>query len=987
MNPRWTVALLLISLSSLAWAQNPAQNYTRVSGIIIDASSASVPGAIVTVVSEDSGFRRVTVSEADGRYVVSPLQPGVYKITVRRAGFRTMIRFGVKLGVSQPARVDFKLVVGSVQETITVEGSSTPLGAPVDAAGTLIARDEIDRLPFSGRGALSLIELAPAVVVTPATRGEAGQFTSAGQRPNTNQFTVDGVSANSAVSGGGLPAQSTGAALPGMTAFGSYDSLVSREALEEVRVQTSAAGPAFGRLPGAQISLHSRAGSNELHGSLFYGFRNEKLDANDWIANQHGDPRAPLRLNNFAATLGGPLLRNRSFFFLSYEGMRLSQPLIWRQPAPSAAARENAPAWAQPMLNLFPTPNGDALGGGLAEWTGRYSRPSRLDIGSARLDQAITSRLTLFGRYSQSPSATQFGSGQVNLLDLTSRGLTTGLDLHARPDLVFVLRINASTTTANSVWIADACYQFVPSAPCNYLARLSIAGAGQVISGSEGRRSQSQFELKQTTQFHRGAHSLQLGADYVRLTPERLDASGAISVMAETVADLANANYWTSNLSPVHHASTVLREFSVFAQDTWRLTPRLMATYGLRWEIHPAPMPDTTANFQDPLTGFVLDLQRPLWRSTYGNLAPRVGLAYRATDAGRTVIRVGAGFYFDSSLSLATDVLNDGPLNVSTFISPRTAPFNTVLRFGFPLDLHLPLIRQWNASIEQGLGSRDVLSIGYTGSSGRNLIRREIGGVGSVPTDWLALATNHGSSQYHGFEAQYRRRLARGFSALASYTWSHSIDNSSTDSGFHWAGSGLTTGQDRGSSDFDIRHSLTAGFTYEIPRRGWAVDGIFRARTGFPITILNTEQFTGIRFENVFRPSIVLGQPTWITDPSAPAGKRINSAAFQTVPGSAQGDLGRNAISGFGMTQFDLALRRDFSLGEHRTIQLRIEAYNATNHPNFADPVRFRSSPLFGQSNSMLNLMLGTGSPGSGLAPVFQSGGARSLQVVMRFRF
>src|SRR5712691_5431930 len=238
MNPRWTVALLLISLSSLAWAQNPAQNYTRVSGIIIDASAASVPGAIVTVVSEDSGFRRVTVSEADGRYVVSPLQPGVYKITVRRAGLRTMIRFGVKLSESQPARVDFKLVVGSVQETITVEGSATPPGNPADAAGTLIARDEIDRLPFSGRGALSLIELAPAVVVTPATRGEAGQFTSAGQRPNTNQFTVDGVSANSAVSGGGLPAQSTGAALPGMTAFGSYDSLVSREALEEVRVQT-----------------------------------------------------------------------------------------------------------------------------------------------------------------------------------------------------------------------------------------------------------------------------------------------------------------------------------------------------------------------------------------------------------------------------------------------------------------------------------------------------------------------------------------------------------------------------------------------------------------------------------------------------------------------------------------------------------------------------------------------------------------------------
>ena len=192
-------------------------------------------------------------------------------------------------------------------------------------------------------GLLSLLELAPGVVVTPATRGESGQFSVAGQRPNTNYFTVDGVSANSGVSGGGLPAQSTGAALPGMTAFGSLDSLLSRDALEEMRVQTSTSVAEFGRLPGGQISLSSRSGSNEFHGSLFYGFRNRILDANDWFANQHGDSRAPLRMQDVGATLGGPLRRNRTFFFLSYEGMRLFQPFVWREPAPTLAAREAAP--------------------------------------------------------------------------------------------------------------------------------------------------------------------------------------------------------------------------------------------------------------------------------------------------------------------------------------------------------------------------------------------------------------------------------------------------------------------------------------------------------------------------------------------------------------------------------------------------------------------------------------------------------------------
>jgi hypothetical protein len=162
---------------------------------------------------------------------------------------------------------------------------------------------------------------------------------------------------------------------------------------------------------------------------------------------------------------------------------------------------------------------------------------------------------------------------------------------------------------------------------------------------------------------------------------------------------------------------------------------------------------------------------------------------------------------------------------------------------------------------------------------------------------------------------------------------------------------------------------------------------MFRARTGFPINVLNADQFMGVSFENVFRPDVVPGQPLWISDSSAPGGRRINPSAFLAAPGSTQGDLGRNALPGFGMAQLDLAVRREFALGEKRSLQLRIDAFNALNHSNFADPIRFLASPLFGQSSSMLNLMLGTGSPGSGLAPVFQAGGPRSLQATVRFRF
>jgi hypothetical protein len=162
---------------------------------------------------------------------------------------------------------------------------------------------------------------------------------------------------------------------------------------------------------------------------------------------------------------------------------------------------------------------------------------------------------------------------------------------------------------------------------------------------------------------------------------------------------------------------------------------------------------------------------------------------------------------------------------------------------------------------------------------------------------------------------------------------------------------------------------------------------MLHARSGFPINVLNAEQFTGISFENVFRPDLIGGQQVWIADASAPSGRRVNTAAFQAAPNSVQGTLGRNALNGFGTSQLDLALRREFFAGEKRSLQLRIEAFNALNQANFADPIRFLASPLFGQSNSMLNLMLGTGSPGSGLAPIFQGGGARSLQIAIRLRF
>jgi len=275
------------------------------------------------------------------------------------------------------------------------------------------------------------------------------------------------------------------------------------------------------------------------------------------------------------------------------------------------------------------------------------------------------------------------------------------------------------------------------------------------------------------------------------------------------------------------------------------------------------------------------------------------------------------------------------------------------------------------------------LSLGYVGSVGHRLLRREMGGIGSdAPSIYYLLVTNRGASNYHGLEFQYRRRVTHGLQAITAYAWSHSIDNGSSDSFLFWAG---TQASDRGSSDFDLRHSFTGTVTYEFG--GWGADAVVHARSGFPISVLNSEEFLGINLANAFRPDLVYGQPLWLNS------RVLNPAAFQSNPvpptglAPPQGTLGRNAIQGFGMWQADLALRREFRWTEQRRFEIRVEAYNLFNHPNFADPVRFLDSPIFGQSISMLNLMLGTGSPGSGLSPILQTGGPRTFQATLRFRF
>lgn len=1001
----WLVArvfcLLALTVPRLA-----GQPYAHLSGIVHDPSGAAVPEATVTVVSQETGFRRATGSDDQGAWSAPALLPGTYKITVRRAGFRTLIRYGVAAGAGQHLQVGFTLPIGGMHEVVTVTDDSVTLQTASASVGAVVERSQIDNLPVTGRGLISLIELAPGTLATPATRGESGQFSASGQRPNGNYFTVDGVSANTGVSGGGLPAQATGGTLPGLTALGSMHGLITLEALREVRVETSTTGAESGRLPGAQVVLSSRSGSNQFHGALFGYGRDDGPDANNWFSNRNRTALADSALADFGGALGGPIWRNRTFFHADYEGIRVREPFSWQMASPTAESRQRSPEWLRPALGLFPLPNGPELGGGVGQWRGLYSRRSRLDAGALRLDQSIGSRLNLFARYQGSVSANEFTTGQVNDLWIRSASFTGGVSAAVSRAVLLDFRINRTDSLARSAWgyQNDAeripCINVTVLAPppnyCQSLLRFSVAGVGQAVLGREGDQRQLHWHLLPSAAVNAGGHSMRFGFDHRRYAPERWDHTSGLSLIAESLADLGERPQMWIATAPPRRLSGLVREYSAYAHDGWRIHPRFTATFGLRWEYAPSPGLNWARGTVVTSDAYAFTGQNSIWARNRGYLAPRAGAAWQPSSRIPVVIRAGFGLYFDSSLSIATDVINGGPLSMTQFLNSRNAPFSTLLSFGFEPDLRLPAVRQWNVSLEAGTSRSGLFTASYAGSGGERLLRREFGAFANSATLWLALATNRGDSGYHGLQAQYRRPMRNGFQVHATYSWAHAIDNSSSDSVLHWVGPGSGALRDRGASDFDVRHSMTAALTWEPgirgrgwrrPASGWAIDTIVRARTGFPVNPLNAEYALGLGFGNAFRPDLVAGQPVWLNDPAAAAGRRLNPAAFRPRPPGEQGNLGRNAIHGFGMQQIDLALRREFRAGEGARLVLRLEAFNLANHPNFADPVRYLSSALFGESPSMLNLMMGTGSPGSGLTPMLQPGGARSLQASIRFRF
>jgi len=749
------------------FAQSPNGN---INGLVSDPTGAAVAEVEIVAVNDVTGVQYTTKTNSEGIYLLPNLPPGPYRVQVSKVGFKTIIKPDIVLNVQDALSINFTLPIGAFHEIVTVEGGAPLVNTDNATVSTVVDRQFAENLPMNGRSFQSLIELTPGVVLTPSTAYDAGQFSVNGQRAASNYWMVDGVSANAGVGAGQVPGNGFGGTLGSFSALGGTNSLVSVDAMQEFRIQTSTYAPEFGRTPGGQISIVTRSGTNQFHGTLFEYLRNYELEANNWFADYAGLEKPKERQNDFGGTLSGPIRKDRSFFFFSYEGLRLRLPETTLSNVPDLAARQDAVLAMGSYLDSFPLPNGpDDQATGIAQFNASYANPAKLDAYSLRVDHRLSAKWALFGRFNYSPSEFSDRGGSsgyaalssVQPFRVTMETGTVGATAIVSPLVANDLRFNYSRTDAESYFYQDGFGGAIPMAALPFPSSINSEngffnlyifslGVGEIMNvGKFAENIQRQVNIVDNLSWQRGSHSFKLGLDYRCLSPifdpeTYQQGAGFPNVSASTSGTISYAS-----VSSRRSVTLLFQNLGAFAQDTWRVLPRLTLTYGVRWDVDLAPSsidgPEIPAVFGYSLTNLsqltIAPPGTPPFKTTYGNLAPRLGTSYQISQNKdwQTVLRSGVGVFYDLVSSEAGNALGIGapPFSASDYFYSGTFPFTASQAAPLPIPptgalsrfevfnprLALPFTVEWNVALEQSLGKEQVISASYIGAVGRRLLQ------------------------------------------------------------------------------------------------------------------------------------------------------------------------------------------------------------------------------------------------------------------------
>ncbi len=959
-------------------------------GTVRDAAGRRVPAAHVSVLSYETGLTREAVTSASGAYDVPELPIGRYSIQVNATGFEEQRFETVEQTVGHTRTLDVTLRVSGVAQHIEVSATLPQMDTTSATLGARIERQQVQQLPMNGRNWSTLTALVPGAVDTGGSNQRSIRF--AGRGLDDNNFTYDGVDATNIVNQAQQPFVRL--ALP-------------TEAIQEFRIDTMLFTAENGSTPGGQVAVASKSGTNALHGSVFEFLRNDVFDAREPIdaLNPH---KPPFRLNQFGGSLSGPVRQNRTFLFLTYEGLRqtLGQTLPGFVPTASFRAQivAQSPALAQ-VLAAYPQPT-LALAGNteIAEVIGSGRQLDEENSGVVRMDHRFSATDTAYGRfnYDSSLNIVPLAQGGSYLNDRTqteSRPANGELEyLH-----LFSTRLlneakfgfnrgNAYTTNLSALGLPYS---------------VAVPGLTTLATNQYKIGVGNSFAFIDNATWVKGAHTLKLGLEVRRIQLNQGNtASGSVTFSSA-------ANFTANKVSSANYAAPLpvngLRKVQVYtyAQDEWKPRPNLVVNAGLRYSFfdhfHEVLGRAIPFDFGTCGTAGFCGAGASFGQRNFLDFDPRLAITWAPRQSNRTLLRAGFGIYHGDGQQ------DDQNLPISNEVGRYALSGKTTPGLAFPIDSFLAgtgtvsprdmdrlrkdaYVSQWGLSVQQELPAGAIGTLSYVGSQGTYLLRTSYTNLvdpatGARPNSLFGQVEtrgNHNSSSYEGVMASVQRTFARGLLVSVNYTLSHEIDQDAAGGGdSDFPQNPACFRCERASGDFDARHVVNANTVWELPfgrgqhflsqpgvaravLGGWQASSIVTARTGLPIniTVDRTSSSVATGYTTNQRPNLVPGIST-VPEGGRSIAQWINPAAFSTDIGAGYGNTPRNDLRGPALWQADLGLGKQIALTETLGLQLRSEFFNIFNRAQYGLPLADVSSTAnFGQILSTVNTgPVGTGTP------------------------
>jgi hypothetical protein len=1023
-RPRLIPAILFVAVISLYLPFSLAQvDRAGVSGIVTDASGRVLPQTRVTAVQSTTGLERKTISSSTGAYLIPELPVGIYTITFEHEGFKSLTFVDVEEVIGRTRTLDATLQVSGRDERVEVPANSALMDRNTSAVTGFIEKEQADELPLNGRNWASLTAFVPGAIDTGGSNQRTIRF--AGRGLDDSNWTYDGVDATNVVN---------------QTQRPWVRLAIPLDAIQEFRVDSLMATAEEGASGGPQLAVTSPSGTNRFRGRLFEFLRNDAFDAPvpQWASN--GEEQQPLRLNQFGGAVGGPIKRDKIFFFIASEAYRQNWGYPVSGDVPSAALIATVPA-SSPVYGIMHSFTGAGPKTILTPWTPatdpgdpNYADYDLLTCSCTqavnensvmlRLDQHFSANTTGFTRfnYDRSVNTQPVSASATDLQQKVSAPVNGAMELlHIfSPNLVNESKFGFNRATSNT-------YNYSKTGIAYQIAIATGPGPGFITQNYDYNSiyvGNSFSGIDNLTWVH-GRHTFKLGAEIRRIQlNQEYGEHGKITF--STIEDLAADQVNRASLSgalPVNHLRK--NDYFSYAQDEYKWSPNLTLNVGVRYSIFDLfhevnglanPFDFATCGPQ----GFC-GVGASFGQQNYGDIDPRVAFAWTPFKDGQTVIRGGFGIYHEDGQ------LDDQNLPAKNEVPSYSVKSSSSLPLTFPVDAFFTgpgtlspnveqrnrkdsYVEQWSLSAQRQLPANFVGTVYYLGSHGVHLLETNVVNLinpasGGVQYPAFAPAIpwrgSVGTSSYHGLSLSLRRSFTHSLLVTANYTWSHEIDNGSNGSGDGDEISPqnpLCLACDRASGVWDARHVVNGNAVYELPfgrgkplltDRGiataiagnWQLTTTALARTGFPVNVLMPSSYTAPDGANgTERPDLVPGVS--LTPPGGRTiAEWINPAAF-AAPTGEFGTAPRDLFRGPGTWQLDLGLAKHISLSERANLEFRTEFFNIFNHAQLGPPQStFNPSNItgFGSIISTVN----TTTP---ISPV-GSGTPREIQFALRVAF